>query len=77
MSTVESMIRRAFKEACVDTFVALPLNFVINWIILSIAFELSWGATMTTVIATILFTFLALIRKTYVRVSFAKRYNQT
>lgn len=67
-------IKKAFHEATVDTFIALPLNFIINWVILLIAFQHHWGATITSIIATIIFTVLGIARKTIIRLRFAKKH---
>jgi hypothetical protein len=67
-------IKKALHEATVDTFIALPLNFLINWIILLIAFQYHWGATITSVVATIIFTILGITRKTIIRLRFARKH---
>jgi hypothetical protein len=65
--------KAALTEATIDTMIALPLNFFINWIVLTVAFGLDWGATVTTLVATSIFTAVAIFRKTYVRLHFQKR----
>jgi ABC-type transport system involved in Fe-S cluster assembly fused permease/ATPase subunit len=69
-------VRQAIKEATIDTSIALPLNFIINWIVLVIAFKYNWGATYTTLVATAVFTLTAIIRKTYVRLHFERKANE-
>lgn len=66
--------KSALHEASIDTMIALPLNFGINWVILSVALSFSWGATLTTVIATAIFTVVAIFRKTYVRLHFQNKH---
>jgi len=68
-----SNYRAALTEATIDTMIALPLNFGINWVILTIAFGLQWNATLTTLVATLIFTVVAIFRKTYVRLHFQKK----
>ena len=68
-----SNYRAALTEATIDTMIALPLNFGINWVILTIAFGLQWNATLTTLVATFIFTVVAIFRKTYVRLHFQKK----
>jgi hypothetical protein len=65
--------KAALTEATIDTMIALPLNFIINWVILTIAFGLQWNATLTTIVATSIFTAVAIFRKTYVRLHFQKK----
>jgi len=69
-------IKRALTEASIDTMIALPLNFFINWIILAIAFDLEWDAFKTSIVATIIFTATAIVRKTIIRLKFERRTNE-
>lgn len=66
--------KKALHEATVDTFVAMPLNFFINWMILVIAFQYHWGATITTAIVTLVLTVLAITRKTFIRLRFERKH---
>jgi len=71
---MKTAAKHAMHEATVDTCIALPLNFILNYIILRIAFEIGLGTLATTIVCTGVFTVLAIIRKTYVRLHFEKKH---
>jgi hypothetical protein len=63
----------AFKEAVADTFLAFLINFPLNIALVSIAFSLQLSVLETSVFLTIVFTTVAIIRKTYTRMYFETR----
>jgi O-antigen/teichoic acid export membrane protein len=65
---------RAFKESATDTAVAAIMNIPLNYCMVSIAFAMGLSAIQTTIMMTAVFTSMALIRKTYIRLHFDKRY---
>lgn len=69
-----SKFKNALKEATIDTSIALPLNLLINWIVITFAFSYNWTALQTTILATIIFTSMAILRKTYIRLHFEKKH---
>lgn len=66
---------RALKEAVVDTGIATIINIPLNFVLISTAFYLELSAAQTTLMMTAVFTIIALIRKTYIRLFFYKKYN--
>ena len=74
MKYTRSEVRDAFKEAVSDTALAFIINFPIGWGIIAFA---NWiGITTVTnvlalvILQNIIFTGVAIIRKTYVRLYF-------
>ena len=65
--------KQAFKEAFLDTMLALSMNFPLNIALVWIAFELKLGVVATSVFLTAVFTTVAIIRKTYTRLYFLKK----
>jgi|TARA_B100002019_G_scaffold173054_1_gene149550 hypothetical protein len=63
----------AFKEAVADTFLAFLINFPLNILLVAIAFDLKLSVLQTSVFLTIVFTTVAIIRKTYTRMYFETR----
>ena len=63
----------AFKEAVADTFLAFLINFPLNILLVAIAFDLKLSILQTSVFLTIVFTTVAIIRKTYTRMYFETR----
>jgi hypothetical protein len=62
-----------FKESCTDTSIGALVNIPLNFIMLSFAFSLNMDALETTVFMTIVFTIVAIIRKTIVGIYFVKK----
>ena len=60
----------AFKEAVADTFLAFIINFPLNLLLIAIAFDLDFTALQTSIFLTLVFTTVAIIRKTYTRMYF-------
>lgn len=67
-------LKSALKESLIDTGIAMPVNLIINWIVITTAFHQQWTAFATTIIATALFTAMAIVRKTYIRLHFEKKH---
>lgn len=67
---------QAFKEAVADTSVGMLTNVPLNFFMVSLAFHYQWGATLTTVIMTSVFTTIAIVRKMAIRLHFSKRYQK-
>ena len=65
--------KQAFKEAFLDTMLALSMNFPLNMMLVWIAFELKLGVVATSVFLTAVFTAVAIIRKTYTRLYFLQK----
>ena len=71
MNTItEADKKQAFKEAFLDTMLALSINFPLNILLVWIAFSLELGVVATSVFLTAVFTTVAIIRKTYTRLYF-------
>lgn len=64
--------RTAWKESFIDTGIGFVLNFPINVLMLYICSALSATVLMTSVILSIAFTIIAILRKYIVRVYFNK-----
>jgi hypothetical protein len=69
--------RDAFKEAVVDTAIGMAINAPINFVLVALAFQLEWTALSTSLFLTGTFTVLALARKTYIRLYFKKREDES
>lgn len=69
-------MKRAIKEATTDTLIGFAINVPLNFILISLAFSLQYNEIQTTVLLTVVFTLLAIIRKTVVRLYFAKNDNE-
>jgi hypothetical protein len=63
----------AFKEAVADTAIAIVINFPLNMLLIVIARGYEMSVFTTTVFFTLVFTVVAIARKTYMRVFFEKR----
>lgn len=68
--------KQAFREAVADTLVAFCINVPLNFIVVAFAYSRNFSAIETSILLTTLFTSLALIRKTYIRLHFDKRYTK-
>ncbi len=74
MNTItEADKKQAFKEAFLDTMLALSINFPLNILLVWIAFSLELGVVATSVFLTAVFTTVAIIRKTYTRLYFENK----
>ena len=65
--------RAALKESLSDTIIATPLNLAINYLFLALLMSLEFGPVLISVIMTIVFFVIAIVRKYYVRTWFKKR----
>lgn len=63
----------AFKEAVADTGIALMINFPLNMGLIVISRAYDMGVLTTTIFFTVVFTIVAIVRKTYLRLYFEKR----
>lgn len=70
----QSKFKRAFKEALADTGIAFIINVPLNFAMVALAFELELSAFWTSIMLTTFFTLFAIVRKTYLRLHFEKRY---
>jgi hypothetical protein len=78
LSTTERMARyRAFREAVADTAVAFSINVPLNFVMVWVAFQLKFSAWQTSIMLTTVFTVFAIVRKTYIRLHFQKKYQKT
>lgn len=65
--------KAALREATTDTIIATILNFPLNLVLVALAFHYELGIFQTSVFFTIVFSGVAIARKTYVRLYFNKR----
>ena len=68
--------KKALRESFTDTLVALAINVPLNFVLISSAFALKFNAVETTIYLTAVFTVTAIIRKTYIRLLFEKKYGK-
>ena len=73
MKTSKSDRALAFKEAVTDTALGSVVNIPLNFGLIGMAFYYDFTATQTSIFLTIIFTIIAIVRKTYVRLHFLKR----
>ena len=66
----------ALKEAVTDTVVATATNFPINWALIAYAIHTEMEPLTTSIMLTVVFCTIAIIRKTLFRVYFHKRWYQ-
>jgi hypothetical protein len=71
-STREQKIA-AFKEATSDTVLATVLNFPLNLLLVSLARAMELTILETSIFFTIVFSIVAILRKTWVRLYFFKK----
>jgi hypothetical protein len=65
--------RNAIKEALVDTSIGTMISIPLNFFLASMAITLAWSATEITFYFTAFFFVLAVIRKVYIRLHFARK----
>jgi len=65
--------KAALREATTDTIIATILNFPLNLVLVAIAFHYELTIFQTSVFFTIVFSAVAILRKTYIRLYFNKR----
>ena len=65
--------KQAFKEAFLDTMLALSMNFPLNILLVWIAFTLELGVMATSIFLTAVFTTVAIIRKYFTRLYFENK----
>ena len=71
MNTIDKADKKqAFKEAFLDTMLALSMNFPLNILLVWIAFTLELGVMATSIFLTPVFTTVAIIRKYFTRLYF-------
>lgn len=63
----------AFKEAVSDTALATVLNFPLNLLLVTIARSLELTILQTSIFFTVVFSIVAILRKTWVRLYFFKK----
>jgi len=63
----------AFKEAVSDTALATVLNFPLNLLLVTIARSLELSVFHTSIFFTVVFSIVAITRKTWVRLYFFKK----
>lgn len=64
----------ALREATLDTILAVIINTPLNFLVIAIAINYQWSATKTTTVLTVLFTIIAILRKTIIRLRFYSKY---
>ena len=72
--TTKKEYKRALKEATTDTLLALIINFPLNVLLLYVAANMELTIFWTSCFMTAIFTNIAIVRKTIVRVHFKKKY---
>jgi len=65
--------KAALREAVTDTVIATILNFPLNLVLVAIAFNYKLSIFQTSVFFTVVFSGVAILRKTYIRLYFNKR----
>lgn len=73
MSTTREQKLAAFKEAVSDTALATVLNFPLNLLLVTIARALDLTILQTSIFFTVVFSIVAILRKTWVRLYFFKK----
>jgi len=73
MSTTKEQKLAAFKEAVSDTALATVLNFPLNLLLVTIARALELTILQTSIFFTVVFSVVAILRKTWVRLYFFKK----
>ena len=73
MSTTREEKLSAFREAVSDTVLATAMNFPLNILMVWVAFQLELSVLQTSVFFTVVFSTVAIMRKTWVRLYFYKR----
>ena len=66
----------AFKEAVVDTVAATAMNFPINWVLVAYAIHTEMDPLHASIMLTVVFSTIAITRKTLFRVYFHKKWYQ-
>ena len=66
----------AFKEAVIDTVAATAMNFPINWVLVAYALHTNMEPLHASIMLTVVFSTIAITRKTLFRVYFHKRWYQ-
>jgi len=69
----KNKIIAAVKESITDTIIAFAINVPLNFLLIAYAFEVGMNAFETSILLTVVMTVLAIIRKTMVRLSFARK----
>ena len=64
----------ALKEAVIDTFAATLMNFPINWVLVAYALHTEMEPLHASIMLTVVFSIIAITRKTLFRVYFQKRW---
>jgi uncharacterized membrane protein len=67
--------KKAAKEAISDVAIGVAMAFPISFALLSLTKYLEFSVAMTSIVQTLVFTFVALVRKYFVRVFYKKREN--
>lgn len=65
--------KKAWTEAVSDTAVGTIINFPLNLLVLSFAFNLELSVFSTAVITWVVFTVIAIVRKYMIRLYFKKK----
>ena len=73
MSTTREQKLAAFKEAVSDTALATVLNFPLNLLLVTIDRALELTILQTSIFFTVVFSVVAILRKTWVRLYFFKK----
>ena len=63
----------ALKEAATNVMVANLFNIPINWLILATLIPLEWSPLAITIVTTLIFTVVALIRFVTIRLYFERK----
>ena len=66
-------LKAALREALANVMVANLFNIPINWLILATLIPLEWSPLAITVVTTLIFTVVALIRFVTIRLYFERK----
>lgn len=64
----------ALREAVADTSIAFLINMPLNYAILWYGHNQDWPPWLLTIVLTTTFTVFAIVRKTYLRLHFQRKY---
>jgi hypothetical protein len=71
--TKQQRISKAAREAITDTAIGTLINFPLNAGMMTLAYSIQLTAIQASVLFTGVFTIMAIIRKTMVRLHFSKK----
>ena len=64
--------KNVLKESVIDTIIAMTINLPINYVLIGICLYANMNALEMSLVMTVVFTAIAIIRKYYVRLYFSR-----